>query len=56
VLITDNNGDAVSLWKAADLTSIGMASTGTGSLPYGACSDGIHFWVALAGTGRLARF
>jgi DNA-binding beta-propeller fold protein YncE len=46
----------VSLWKAADLTPIGSFSTGAGTGPYGACSDGINFWIALNGSSQLARF
>lgn len=56
VLITNFSGDKVSLWKATDLTSLGDFSTGTGSSPYGACSDGQYFWIGLSGTNRLARF
>ncbi|HKA36224.1 MAG TPA: S-layer homology domain-containing protein [Thermoanaerobaculia bacterium] len=56
VLVTDVQGNSVSIWKAADLTFLGKFSTGAGSLPVGACSDGLHFWIGLAGTGRLARF
>jgi hypothetical protein len=49
-------GDSVSLWKATDLTPLGSVSTGDGSLPRAACSDGNHFWIALYNTGKLARF
>ncbi len=56
VLVTNLNGNSVSLWKAADLTTIGTFATGPGSVPIGACSDGINFWIALSGTGQLARF
>ena len=56
VLVTDGLGDAVSLWKAADLTPLGSFPTGTGTFPFGACSDGLNFWIVLQGTGRLARF
>jgi DNA-binding beta-propeller fold protein YncE len=56
ILVSNNFGDSVSLWKAADLTPLGAFSTGTGSAPWGACSDGFNFWVVLQGTGRLARF
>ena len=55
VLVT-NFGGGVSLWKAADLTVIGSFSTGIGSAPNGACSDGIDFWIALGAAGKLARF
>jgi len=44
----------------SDLTPLGFVSTGTGpgSIPFGACSDGLIFWVTLTsgGIGRLARF
>lgn len=56
ILVTNPAGDNVSLWKASDLTPIGTFSTGTGSNPVGACSDGVNFWITLIGTGRLARF
>ena len=56
VLISSNSGDVVSLWKAADLTPIGSLSTGTGTSPLSACSDGVYFWITLADANRLARF
>ena len=42
VLVTNNGGGTVTLFKAADLSFI--ANVPIGSL-YGACSDGINFWV-----------
>jgi len=45
----------VSFFKAADLTPLGSVPTG-GGFPYGACSDGINFWVALNTADKLARF
>jgi DNA-binding beta-propeller fold protein YncE len=56
ILVTSHNGNNVSLWKAADLTPLGSFSTGDGSGPYGACSDGLNFWITLQGTNKLARF
>jgi hypothetical protein len=56
VLVTNTTGNSVSLWKATDLTPIGTFPTGGSSSPLGACSDGINFWVTLAGAGKLARF
>jgi hypothetical protein len=56
VLVTNNSGDSVSLWKAADLTPLGSFSTGTSSQPIGVCSDGISFWVGLNSGFALARF
>jgi hypothetical protein len=57
VLIADF-GDTVSLWKAADLTPLGSVSTGSPTSPYGACSDGVNFWVSLLNSspGQIARF
>jgi hypothetical protein len=51
-----SNGNAVSVWKAADLTPLGSTPTGAASNPWGACSDGRNFWIALNGTRLLARF
>jgi hypothetical protein len=56
VLVTDLNGNGVSLWKAADLSTIGFFPTGLSSEPKFACSDGINFWINLFGTNKLARF
>ncbi len=56
MLVTNLNGDSVSLFKAADLTPLGSISTGANTAPTGACSDGLNFWVTLLDTDRLARF
>jgi hypothetical protein len=56
ILVTNILGNSVSLWKAADLTPIGSVSTAAGTAPFGACSDGINFWITLQGTNQLARF
>jgi hypothetical protein len=55
VLVT-NDADSVSLWKAADLTPLGTFSTGAGTGPFGACSDGVNFWIALFDTNKILRF
>ena len=55
VLVTSEAG-AVSLWKAADLTAIGSVSTPASTNPYGACSDGVNFWIAYSGSNTIARF
>ena len=56
VLVTSFlSADNVSLWKAADLTVIGTFTTTPGT-PIGACSDGIHFWLALDNANALGRF
>jgi hypothetical protein len=57
ILVTNAlGGSSVSLWKAADLTPLGTFSTGAGTSPFGACSDGLNFWITLATTNKLARF
>jgi len=56
VMVMSPNADTVSLWNAADFTPLGFFSTGSISLPYFACSDGLNFWISLGGTGQLARF
>jgi hypothetical protein len=48
-------GSTVSLWKAADLSPIGVFSTGAGSKPFGVCSDGAGFWITVR-QGQLLRF
>ncbi|HKA37482.1 MAG TPA: S-layer homology domain-containing protein [Thermoanaerobaculia bacterium] len=52
--VTNGSGASISLWKAADLTSLG--AFGVGPAPFGACSDGIFFWITLEAPGGLARF
>jgi DNA-binding beta-propeller fold protein YncE len=54
ILVTNKLGSSVSLWKAADLSPIGSFQTGPGTIPLGACSDGINFWITLGGS--IARF
>jgi hypothetical protein len=56
ILVTNFNGDSVSLWKAADLTPLGTFATGAGTFPVGACSDGLNFWITLNNVDKLARF
>jgi hypothetical protein len=56
ILVTNVWGNSVSLWKAADLTPLGSFSTGANTQPFGACSDGINFWVTLTAVEKLARF
>ncbi len=54
ILVTNAIGNSVSMWHAASLAPIG--SSVVGASPFGACSDGINFWIALAGDNALARF
>jgi hypothetical protein len=56
IMVTNQSNNSVTLFKAADLSLIANVTTGTSSVPYGACSDGINFWVTLSGTGFLLRF
>jgi hypothetical protein len=56
ILVTNGIANSVSLWKAADLTPLGSFSTGNGTQPMGACSDGLNFWITLRATDKLARF
>jgi hypothetical protein len=56
ILVASQGSDSVFLWKTADLTALGSFSTGAGSGPLGACSDGINFWIALNGASKIARF
>lgn len=51
VLITTTSG--YSLWNASTLAPMGFIPHSTGA--YGACSDGINFWIPLP-PDRLARF
>ena len=58
ILVT--SGDAISLWKAADLSSLGFLPMDLATAaPFGACSDGLNFWVTLVNgaiEGHLGRF
>jgi hypothetical protein len=56
VLITDIDNNRVSLWSASALTSLGSFPTGADTVPRGACSDGVNFWITLSGSNQLARF
>jgi hypothetical protein len=50
------NGQSVSLWRAIDLTPLGTFPTVTNSAPFGACSDGLNFWITLFNSAKLVRF
>lgn len=56
ILVTNSNGNSLSLWKASNLTAIGSFSTGAATFPLGASSDGLNFWITLNGTTQLARY
>jgi len=48
--------NALSVYRAADLTLQATFPTGDPSGPIRACSDGINFWVALFDSNKLGRF
>ena len=56
ILVTNQTGDSVSLWKAADLTPLQTVLVSSGGAPFGACSDGLNFWIALSSQNKLLRF
>jgi len=56
ILVTNQDGNSLSLWNASDLTPIGTVSTGANTTPFGACSDGLNFWITLNQTSKLAQF
>jgi hypothetical protein len=55
VLITNTGNSSVTLFKAADLSFIANVATGGSTVPVGACSDGVNFWITDA-SGNLLRF
>ena len=56
VLVSSPSGDTVSVWRAADLAPLGSVNAGAGGAPAGVCSDGIDFWLPLAGSDKIVRF
>ena len=56
ILVTNQGNDSVTLFRAADLSLIGNVQLDSGAAPYGACSDGINFWITLRGSSELLRF
>ena len=50
------NSQTISLWRAADLTPIGFFSTETHANPLAVCSDGLNFWISMAGSNELVRY
>jgi hypothetical protein len=55
ILATNLGTSTVAVFKAADLTLIATAQILGGDGPYGACSDGINFWITTS-KGNLLRF
>ena len=52
ILVANNAGSSVTVFKAADFSFIGNITAGTSTGPEGACSDGINFWVTPLDTGN----
>jgi hypothetical protein len=52
ILVTNEDGFSITLFKAVDLSFIANIPTGSSSNPFGACSDGVNFWITTA-TGLL---
>lgn len=59
ILVTNYDGNSVSLFYASSLLPVDEAtygSFGSGTRPFGACSDGVDFWITLFGSNKLVRF
>jgi outer membrane protein assembly factor BamB len=56
ILVTNQFGHSVSLWKATDLTPLGNRFIGADTEPLGVCSDGQYFWITLRSAYQLVRF
>ena len=56
IAVTNQLGNSVSLWKAADLTPLGSFPMPASSAPGGICFDGLNFWIALNNPNQIARF
>jgi hypothetical protein len=54
VAVTDPLTFAVTLWRASDLSLVGVFPLP--SAAFGVCSDGVNFWLTLRDTNQLARF
>src|SRR5581483_5403827 len=56
ILVTNIGNHSVSLWKATDLIPIGNFPIGDDSGPWGACSDGLKFWITLLYRNQLMQY
>jgi YVTN family beta-propeller protein len=54
ILITNQYSGYVSLFKASDLSPIGIVNINAQT--FGACSDGLNFWITLNSNDFLVRF
>src|SRR5262249_55821788 len=55
VMVTNASG-TLSLWNASDLSLIGEVPTGPHGNPLAVCSDGLNYWISMAGTNEIVRF
>jgi hypothetical protein len=55
VIVTNQNNKSVTLFKAADLSFIANVGLGA-TTPYGACSDGVNFWLTSPNEFAVLRF
>ena len=53
--MTNSTATSLTTFKAADLSFIANTSI-AGYAPYGACSDGINFWISVAVDAFLIKF
>ncbi len=51
IMVINQSGRLVSLWKASSLTPLGNLNLGAGMNPFGVCSDGLHFWISVNPSG-----
>jgi hypothetical protein len=56
VFLTNNTGDSVTTFKAADLSVIANVPMAPYTTPGGSCSDGINFWFTANAPNSLLRF
>jgi len=55
ILVT-NLGPNISLFKAASLSPVASITAGIGNGSFGACSDGLNFWIGFSNSAILGRF
>jgi hypothetical protein len=56
VLVVNQAGHSVSLFKAADFSPLGTVSVGDNTFPFTACSDGLNFWITRPSNHDIMRF
>jgi hypothetical protein len=56
VMVCNDSGHAVTLFKAEDFRFLGNLSTEANSGPRSACGDGVNFWIVRTGPADIVRF